>query len=196
MRRPRIAFPREGGARLLGGSSAARTPFVLLVVVLLGTGLLALLLLNAAVNQGSFRVGNLKRETTRLTEEEQRLRREVEKRSAPDALEKRARELGMVPGGPPVFLSPWGGVRGEPWTATGPPAPRPADAAEPSPDEADPKAREAGEAEKPEKAEEGEGAEEGERAAAGEPVPPAGASPSASPSPSSAAPPPAAEEAP
>lgn len=137
MRRPRIAFPREGGARLLGGSSAARTPFVLLVVVLLGAGLLALLLLNAAVNQGSFRVGNLKRETTRLTDEEQRLRQEVEERSAPDALENRARELGMVPGGPPVFLSPVGGVRGELWTATGPPppAPRPADAAEPSRDD-------------------------------------------------------------
>lgn len=117
MRRPRIAFPREGGARLLGGSSAARTPFVLLVVVLLGAGLLGLLLFNAAVNQGSFRVGNLKKDTTRLTDEEQRLRREVEERSAPDALEERARELGMVPGGPPVFLSPEGGVRGEPRTA-------------------------------------------------------------------------------
>ncbi len=193
MRRPRIAFPREGGARLPGGSSAARTPFVLLVVVLLGAGLLALLLLNAAVNQGSFRVGNLKRETTRLTDEEQRLRQEVEERSALDALEKRARELGMVPGGPPVFLSPAGGVRGEPRTATGPPVPSPAGTAEPSPGGGD-----AGAAEETEKAD-----ETGAPAAAGAPGTAEAAAPGAAPSAASpsvpapvSAPPPAAEEAP
>nr|WP_241266085.1 septum formation initiator family protein [Streptomyces boncukensis] len=96
-----------------GGSSAARTPFVLLVVVLLGSGLLALLLLNASLNQGSFQLEKLQKETDELTDQQQELQQEVDGYSAPDALEKRARELGLVPGGNPVFLAPNGTVNGE-----------------------------------------------------------------------------------
>ncbi|WP_443072053.1 septum formation initiator family protein [Streptomyces sp. WMMC1477] len=103
-------------ARLVpaGGSTAARAPFVLLVVVLLGGGLLALLLLNAAVNEGSFELGKLRQETKELTDEEQGLQQDVDSFSAPGALDRRARELGMVPGDVPVFLKPDGTVLGEP----------------------------------------------------------------------------------
>ncbi|MFJ7943780.1 septum formation initiator family protein [Streptomyces sp. NPDC096354] len=103
-------------ARLMpaGSSSAARTPFVLLVVLLLGGGLISLLLLNSALNEGSFRLSELKKRTTDLTDEEQALQRDVDGRSEPDALERRARELGMVPGGSPAFLNPDGTVRGVP----------------------------------------------------------------------------------
>ncbi|MFF3242588.1 septum formation initiator family protein [Streptomyces sp. NPDC002870] len=106
-------------------SSAARTPFVLLVVVLLGGGLITLLLLNSALNQGSFKLSELKRKTTELTDEQQELQRDVDGFSAPDALERRARELGMVPGGSPAFLDPDGTVRGVPRRATGQPIPVP-----------------------------------------------------------------------
>ncbi|MEV5973547.1 cell division protein FtsL [Streptomyces sp. NPDC051921] len=110
-----------------GPSTAARTPFVLLVVVLLGGGLISLLLLNSALNQGSFKLSELKRKTTELTDEEQALQRDVDDSSAPDALERRARELGMVPGGSPAFLDPDGKVRGVPSEAVSPkPSPRPA----------------------------------------------------------------------
>ncbi|MEV0452985.1 septum formation initiator family protein [Streptomyces sp. NPDC050600] len=110
-----------------GPSSAARTPFVLLVVVLLGGGLISLLLLNSALNQGSFELSELKKKTTELTDEEQALQRDVDDSSAPDALERRARELGMVPGGSPVFLDPDGKVRGVPSKAAAPkPTPTPA----------------------------------------------------------------------
>ncbi|MFB9439023.1 FtsB family cell division protein [Streptomyces showdoensis] len=117
-----------------GPSSAARTPFVLLVVVLLGGGLISLLLLNSALNQGSFELSELKKKTTELTDEEQALQRDVDDSSAPDALERRARQLGMVPGGSPVFLDPDGKVRGVPSEAaspkpTPPPAPPPANPA-------------------------------------------------------------------
>ncbi|WNF26576.1 septum formation initiator [Streptomyces sp. C11-1] len=115
-------------ARLMpstGPSTAARTPFVLLVVLLLGGGLIALLLLNSALNEGSFRLSKLKRETTELTDEQQALQRDVDSRSQPDALERRARELGMVPGGNPAFLNPDGTVRGVPTEATAPPSPSP-----------------------------------------------------------------------
>ncbi|OCC07619.1 septum formation initiator family protein [Streptomyces sp. PTY087I2] len=125
-------------ARLMpstGPSTAARTPFVLLVVLLLGGGLITLLLLNSALNEGSFRLSKLKRDTTELTDEQQALQRDVDSRSQPDALEKRARELGMVPGGSPAFLNPDGTVRGNPVEATAPPpSPTPSPSASPDPD--------------------------------------------------------------
>ncbi|MFF3952433.1 septum formation initiator family protein [Streptomyces sp. NPDC001890] len=107
-------------------SNAARTPFVLLVVVLLGGGLIMLLVLNSALNEGSFRLSELKKRTTELTDEEQALQRDVDNYSKPDALERRARELGMVPGGSPAFLNPDGTVRGAPAETTAEPAPPPA----------------------------------------------------------------------
>lgn len=122
-------------ARLMpstGPSTAARTPFVLLVVLLLGGGLITLLLLNSALNEGSFRLSELKRDTTELTDEQQALQRDVDSRSQPDALERRARELGMVPGGSPAFLNPDGTVRGKPTEATAPP-PSPSPSPTPSP---------------------------------------------------------------
>ncbi|WP_030616746.1 hypothetical protein [Streptomyces sclerotialus] len=117
-----------GGGRLAalvpsGTSTAARTPFVLLVVVLLGSGLITLLLLNSALNQGSFELSRLEKQTTELTDEQQALQQEVDGYSAPGSLEKRARGLGMVPGGNPAFLNPDGTVRGVPGVATGQPSP-------------------------------------------------------------------------
>ncbi|MBQ0985930.1 septum formation initiator family protein [Streptomyces sp. F63] len=108
-----------------GRSTAARTPFVLLVVLLLAGGLISLLLLNASLNQGSFRLSELKKETTELTDQQQALQQEVDAFTAPDALAERARELGMVPGGSPVFLYPDGTVRGVPSEAAAPPSPVP-----------------------------------------------------------------------
>ncbi|MFE1907139.1 septum formation initiator family protein [Streptomyces gardneri] len=119
-----------------GPSSAARTPFVLLVFVLLGGGLIALLLLNSALNQGSFKLRELKDRTTELTDEEQALQRDVDDYAAPDALERRARELGMVPGGSPAFLGPDGKVLGEPSVAVAPkptPTPKPTSTPKPPP---------------------------------------------------------------
>ncbi|MFJ1887663.1 septum formation initiator family protein [Streptomyces sp. NPDC088170] len=108
-----------------GSSNAARTPFVLLVVVLLGGGLITLLVLNSALNEGSFRLSELKKRTTELTDEQQALQHDVDNYSKPDALERRARELGMVPGGSPAFLNPNGTVRGVPAETTAEPTPTP-----------------------------------------------------------------------
>ncbi|MGW3438291.1 FtsB family cell division protein [Streptomyces bacillaris] len=144
MSRPAAPVKGRAGrlARMLpstGPSSAARTPFVLLVVLLLGGGLITLLLLNSALNEGSFRLSKLKRETTELTDEQQALQRDVDSYSQPGALERRARELGMVPGGSPAFLDPDGTVRGVPTTATAPPpspSPSPSADADADPDAA------------------------------------------------------------
>ncbi|POX52959.1 hypothetical protein C3489_17070 [Streptomyces sp. Ru71] len=97
-----------------GAGQAARTPFVLLVVLLLGGGLIGLLVLNSALSEGSFKMDDLQKETKSLTDEEQALQRDVDAYSAPEALQRRARELGMVPGGDPAFLDPDGTVKGVP----------------------------------------------------------------------------------
>ncbi|MFF4579176.1 hypothetical protein ACFY15_12350 [Streptomyces sp. NPDC001373] len=121
----RLVRPRPAGAGPAGARQAARMPFVLLVVALLAGGLISLLLLNSALNQGSFQLSRLKKETTALTDEQQALQRDVDGYSAPDALQRRARELGLVPGGSPVFLGPDGKTAGTPAVAEAPPPPSP-----------------------------------------------------------------------
>ncbi|MFF0227785.1 septum formation initiator family protein [Streptomyces sp. NPDC004629] len=115
-RNPEVRGRAARLARLLpaGRAKAARTPFVLLVVLLLGGGLIGLLVLNSALSEGSFRLDDLQKGTKNLTDEEQALRRGIDAYSAPDALQRRARQLGMVPGGDPAFLDPDGSVKGVP----------------------------------------------------------------------------------
>ena len=117
--RPELRGRAARLARLLpaGAGQAARTPFVLLVVLLLGGGLIGLLVLNSALSEGAFRLDDLQKDTKSLTDEEQALQRDVDAYSAPDALQRRARELGMVPGGDPAFLDPDGTVKGVPGAA-------------------------------------------------------------------------------
>ncbi|CUW27889.1 septum formation initiator family protein [Streptomyces reticuli] len=126
-RKPELKGRAARLARLLpaGRAQAARTPFVLLVVVILGGGLIGLLVLNSALSEGSFKLADLQKQTKNLTDQEQALQRDIDAYSAPDALQRRARELGMVPGGDPAFLGPDGTVKGVPGAAPSP-APEPA----------------------------------------------------------------------
>ncbi|MFE5817830.1 septum formation initiator family protein [Streptomyces sp. NPDC056479] len=118
-RKPELRGRAARLARLFppGAGQAARAPFVLLVVLLLGGGLIGLLVLNSALSEGAFQLDDIKRETKSLTDEEQSLQRDIDAYSAPDALQRRARELGMVPGGDPAFLNPDGTVKGVPSAA-------------------------------------------------------------------------------
>ncbi|UUU21370.1 hypothetical protein [Streptomyces sp. DSM 40750] len=118
-RKPELRGRAARLARLLpaGPKGAARTPFVLLVVLLLGGGLIGLLVLNSALSEGSFKLDDLQDDVKSYTDEEQALQRDVDAYSAPDALQRRARELGMVPGGDPAFLNPDGTVKGVPSAA-------------------------------------------------------------------------------
>ncbi|MFC9289984.1 septum formation initiator family protein, partial [Streptomyces sp. NPDC057052] len=126
-RKPRLKGRAARLARLFPARprQAARTPFVLLVVLLLGGGLIGLLVLNSALSEGSFEMDDLQKDTKNLTDEEQALQRDVDSYSAPDALQRRARELGMVPGGDPAFLDPDGTVKGVPSAAPRSPADTP-----------------------------------------------------------------------
>ncbi|MDF9812656.1 hypothetical protein M2266_001887 [Streptomyces sp. SPB162] len=75
-------------------ATAARAPFVLLVVTLLAGGLISLLLLNGAVNQDSFELNRLQKDTTTYTDEEQALQQDVDRYKAPDALDRRRPRAG------------------------------------------------------------------------------------------------------
>jgi hypothetical protein len=94
-----------------------RTPFAVLVVLLLAVGLLGLLMLNTSLNDGSIELSKLHKQTTVLTEQQQELQQQIDHDAAPDALEKNARQLGMVPGGDPAFLQDDGKVQGSPSAA-------------------------------------------------------------------------------
>ena len=102
-------------------SQAAKTPFVVVVVTILVSGLLGLLLLNTLVAQDSFALHDLTTKGKALEQQEQDLSRQVQAAQAPAALAARATELGMVPGGPPAFLElPSGRVLGQPTAGVAP----------------------------------------------------------------------------
>jgi outer membrane biosynthesis protein TonB len=85
---------------------ARRAPFVVLVLVLLASGLVGLLLLNTASAQDAFRLHALQSEQATLEQQRQAYARSDDGLSDPARLAARARALGLVPGGTPVFLAP------------------------------------------------------------------------------------------
>lgn len=114
-------------------TTASRMPFVAVVVALLGTGLLGLLALNTVLAEGAFRLHSLQAEARDLATREQVLQRQVELLRAPGSLAQRARDLGMVPGGPPVSLRLSDGrVLGTPVAGAAPAVPVAAPAAAPA----------------------------------------------------------------
>jgi hypothetical protein len=106
---------------------APKTPFVLLVLGLLGGGLVTLLLLSSASSADAFTQRRLEQENRTLGLREQDLGRQVAVLEAPGSLADRARKLGLVQGASPGFLviGPGGTatVVGSPAPATSPPPP-------------------------------------------------------------------------
>jgi hypothetical protein len=98
--------PRTRVARQVRPARAPRAPFVVLLLVLMGSGLLCLLLLNTALGENAFRVQKLQAESSALADEEQTLSVRNDRLSAPGALAARAATLGMEPGGLPEYLPP------------------------------------------------------------------------------------------
>jgi hypothetical protein len=105
-------------------SKAARTPFAVVLVVLLVGGLRGLLRRNTLVAQDSFALHDLSAQSRALQLREQQLAAQLEDLQAPEQLAERAAKLGMVPGGPPAFLRlPDGRVLGK--ATKGKAAPKP-----------------------------------------------------------------------
>lgn len=78
--------------------------FPVLCVALLLAGLGAVLALNTAMAQDSFRVGSLEAKSAQLADTEDSLTHSINGRSAPQRLAEDAGDLGMVPAGSAAFV--------------------------------------------------------------------------------------------
>ena len=135
---------RTGAARHRAPDSADAgwTPFVLLVMVLLGVALISTLWLSTAATADSYHLQRARTVARNLAERSENLSREVATLETAPELARRARELGMVPAGNPARLV----VRsdgtviliGQPRRATAPAPPAPPPAVVPAPPAAAP----------------------------------------------------------
>jgi hypothetical protein len=82
----------------------SRTPFVLLLVGLLGGGLVCLLLINTVLAQGSFQITAIQQKNAALSQQEQQLQQQTAAEQAPASIAARARQLGMRPVGRLRFI--------------------------------------------------------------------------------------------
>lgn len=118
-------------------SVVARTPFVLLVMATLATGLIVSLWLSTAASADSYRLEQARLQARSLSERAAQLQQEVANLQTAPELAARARALGMVPSSEPAHLvvQPDGTVTvvGEPAAATAPPVPPAGDPASGAP---------------------------------------------------------------
>ena len=122
-----------------GPKRPKQAPFAAVVVALFALGLVGQLVLNTALQHGSFDLYTLTAQAHALEQRRQSLDQEVAGQENPGVLAALARDLGMVASENPVFLRlADGGVAGTPVAATAPPpptrppAPAPAPAAPPT----------------------------------------------------------------
>lgn len=112
-----------------GGAATGRAQFVLLVMGLLGAALVATLWLSTAAAADSYRLQDARSAARTLSEQSERLHREVASMASPPALAERATGLGMVPVRDPARLvvGPDGTVQvvGKPRAAVAPAPPAP-----------------------------------------------------------------------
>jgi cell division protein FtsB len=84
---------------------SSRTPFVFLVVGLLGGGLLCLLLINTILDTGSYQITQLQQENVTLAQQTQELQARVAQEESPTVLAAKASQLGMQEPGLLRFLA-------------------------------------------------------------------------------------------
>ena len=94
---------------------ARRTPFVVVLLVVIGTGLVGLILISTAMQAQTFELASLTSQARDLQTQQEALQREVSDLESPEHLGPRALWLGMVPSSTPVYLQlPNGKVKGTP----------------------------------------------------------------------------------
>ena len=89
----RVTGRAAAGGRL-GGS---RTPFVLLILGLLGGGLVCLLVINTTLSAASYQINTLHQGNAQLSQQEQTLQQQIAREQAPATIESSAYKLGMRP---------------------------------------------------------------------------------------------------
>ncbi len=101
---PRPSGQPRPGAATAGVARSSRTPFVFLVVGLLGGGLLCLLLINTILDTGSYQITQLQQENVTLVQQTQELQARVAQEESPAVLAGKASQLGMQEPGLLRFL--------------------------------------------------------------------------------------------
>jgi hypothetical protein len=103
--RPRPSSARRGpSATPAGGARSSRTPFVFLVVGLLGGGLLCLLVINTILDTGSYQITQLQQGNATLIQQTQELQARIAQEESPAVLAGKASQLGMQEPGLLHFL--------------------------------------------------------------------------------------------
>jgi hypothetical protein len=96
--RPRLTIVPKVASR------APRVPFVILVVLVLGGGLVGLLLVNTALQRGAYEISDLRGRSAALAAQEQSLQMSVAEMRQPHRVARAALALGMVRNDSPAFL--------------------------------------------------------------------------------------------
>lgn len=86
------------------GKQADRRFFAVFVSIVGVLGLLFLLLINTLLAQDAFKLSELKAEAKLVSDQREAIAREIDAISSPEALAKKAAELGMKPSKVPNFL--------------------------------------------------------------------------------------------
>lgn len=87
------------------GAQATHRFFATFLSAVAGIGLLMLLLVNILLAQDAFTLSELKAEAKIVADQREAINREIDLASSPEALAKKAAELGMRPSESPVFLN-------------------------------------------------------------------------------------------
>ena len=104
--RPRASSPlQRPDTAAAGAARSSRTPFVFLVVGLLGGGLLCLLLINTILDTGAYQITQLQQQNATLAQRTQELQAQVAYEESPTVLAKQAGQLGMREPGLLYFLN-------------------------------------------------------------------------------------------
>ena len=86
------------------GKQADRKFFAVFVSIVGIAGLMFLLLINTLLAQDAFKLSELKAEAKLVSDQREAIAREIDAISSPEALAKKAAELGMKPSKVPNFL--------------------------------------------------------------------------------------------
>lgn len=84
----------------------------MLVIALLVGGLATVLVLNTQRAQDAFTLTSLKKHNAQLHDKLQTLQGQVQQDTTPSTIASRAADLGMQPGGDPIFVDPTGKILG------------------------------------------------------------------------------------
>ena len=97
--------PAPQRAAAAGPRARSRTPFVLLLIGLLGGGLVCLLLINTTLAEGSFQITAMQHKNADLIQQEQALQQQIVQEQSPASIAAQARQLGMQQSGRLRFVN-------------------------------------------------------------------------------------------